>query len=376
MNKEKSFFSISFKLIPVDQELDFDLYVNASKLKNVQKYIKVFPKAELFQVEDLESFKEKYLGLYVSEDQRENYFFQLARKSNIPQEEILNLVKKESIKVLSSLYGDKYITAEKLSDYIHQCQKAVEEMVFLLEGKSLDDLGKLIAGLSSHDFYTYDHSINVSMYCIQIYKVLQPKASKVELVNIGLGGLLHDLGKLKIDTAILNKPAGLNDQEFAEIKKHPDFGIKLLQEDQLKVSKDINLEVIMRIVAEHHENWDGKGYPKGLKEKESHPMARVCAIADFFDAVTTKRSYADVMTFSQALEVMGKNSGSKLDPKLFKLFAASLNVNNKVDKNKSLSMDTTFDPSIPYAKFPLKESVREIQEEFGKVISEDFSEKK
>jgi HD-GYP domain-containing protein (c-di-GMP phosphodiesterase class II) len=226
-------------------------------------------------------------------------------------------------------------------------------------------------------FYTYDHSINVSMYCISILKGIKPEASRKELMHAGLGGLLHDLGKVKIPTNILNSPEGLSDEQYAVIKQHPTYGIDLLRSGDVEVAEDIDLEVIARIVHEHHENWDGTGYPQKLKERTSHFLARLCAIADFFDAVTTKRSYSDVMPVGKAMAIMENTSGKKLDPVLFKAFSKHVEF-SKIKSTKELKMGERFDPSIPFSEFPLEEVDIFEKEGFGgiKVIDETTKKKK
>jgi len=195
-------------------------------------------------------------------------------------------------------------------------------------------------------------------------RAVKPNAPRNELLHAGLGGLLHDLGKIKIPTRILNKPEGLTEDEYQVIKQHPDYGLNLLKIDGLDVEGDIDLEIISRIVHEHHENWDGTGYPQKLKEKEIHVLARVCCVADFFDAITTKRSYSDIVTVDQGLQIMRKTSGKKIDPKIFKAFEDHIST-GKIKTTTELKMADSFDPSIPYEKFPLEKE--EVKDDFGKI---------
>jgi HD-GYP domain-containing protein (c-di-GMP phosphodiesterase class II) len=217
------------------------------------------------------------------------------------------------------------------------------------------------------------------MYCITIYRAVNPKASRRELVHAGLGGLLHDLGKIKIPTHILNNPGGLSDDEYRQIKQHPDFGIDLLLNGHCEVSEDIELPIIARVIHEHHENIDGTGYPRKLKGKEQiHLLARICTIADFFDAITTKRSYSDVLPVSDAMNTMRKFRGTKLDPEIYDIFDNHVHY-VRAENARDLKLADYFDPTLPYEKLPLEE-VKKFEKEMGfgkiKVVDTDKPKKK
>lgn len=374
---DKSFFSVSYDLIVKDQVAPFNLYVNASTHKNKQKFIKIFPEGEDLTTDDLERLKSKYLQLYVSEDQRNLYMKSLVQSAAINDIETSEFIKDSAIKYLHNVFDpEKEFSTEVLVETIQGCKDAVESMIDVLDDYSIDGLRGLIGELSSHDFYTYDHSINVSMYCITILKILKPNATKTELIHGGLGGLLHDLGKIKIPTEILNSPGGLSDEEYQVVKTHPDLGLNLLMDNEDLDFDDLDLATIARVIHEHHEGWDGKGYPAGKKEKEIHMLARVCAIADFFDAITTKRSYSEVVTVSQGISIMEKTSGKKIDPKIFKAFSAHIVESNTLT-TKDLKMHDSFDPTIPYSVLPLEEIEEMFSgDDFGKIKVIEAKDKK
>ncbi len=369
---QRSFFSVGYDLILKDTNMPYDLFVNSSAVKNKQKFIKIFPEGEFLSDGDLSELKQKYFQLYVAEDQRKEYMKSLVKSDAVSDVEATTFIKDSAIQYLHNIFDDKKeFSTELLSETIEECRGAVESMIDVLDDYNIDSLKGLIGDLSGHDFYTYDHSINVSMYCITILRALKPNASRLELTHVGLGGLLHDLGKVKIPTNILNSPGGLTDEEYGIIKKHPDYGIDLLKSGECEVGEDLDLNIIGRIVHEHHENWDGNGYPNKLKEKEIHLFARICTIADFFDAITTKRTYSEVLPISQAIDVMSKFSGIKLDPKLFNAFAAHVS-HTKIKSTKELKLADSFDPTLPYAKIPLEEIQEMFEEEdFGKIKSTD-----
>ncbi|MDH5414709.1 MAG: HD domain-containing protein, partial [Flavobacteriaceae bacterium] len=329
---------------------------------------RIFPKGEELTQEDLETFRKKYIQLYVPEDQRSLYMKSLVKSDDVSDEEAVTFIKDSAIQYLHNIFDPKKeFSTELLYETISGCKDAVENMIDVLDDYNIDGLRKLIGSLSGHDFYTYDHSINVAMYCITIIRVIKPDATRTELLHGGLGGLLHDLGKIKIPTEILNKPDGLSDEQYEIIKTHPDLGLNLLLDNEEMDVDDLDLTTIGRVISEHHENWDGTGYPNKIKEKEIHLLARICAIADFFDAITTKRSYSEVVAIKQAIDIMQRTAGKKLDTKLFKAFAAHVGYAN-VKTTRQLKMADSFDPSIPYAVLPLEE-VKEMfgSEDFGKI---------
>lgn len=374
--QERSFFSVSYDLICIGVPMPYDLFVNSSATE-IQKFVKIFPANDTLMEDDLKEFRTKYHQLYVAEDQRDIYMKSLVMSDDIDDVQTTNFIKDSAIKYLQNIFDDeKEFSTELLSETIGECREAVEGMIDVLDDYNIDSLKGLIGNLSGHDFYTYDHSINVSMYCITILRTLKPDATRGELLHAGLGGLLHDLGKIKVPTAILNSPKGLTDEEYEVIKQHPTYGIDLLKNGECDVADDLDLNILARIVHEHHENWGGGGYPQGIREKEIHLLARICTIADFFDAITTKRSYSDVLTISKAIEVMEKTAGKKLDPKLFKVFAAHVQY-SKLDSEVKLQMADSFDPSIPYENLPLEE-VKQMfdDEDFGKIRFADITGRK
>ncbi len=368
MDMKPSYFSIRYDLIQTGQPLLFDLFVNSSVVKGKEKFIRIFLSGGSLAKEELEEFHRKYIQLYIPEDQRRIYLKSLV-KSGVDDVVKTNVIKDTAIEYLNNIFGkDKEFSTELLAKNIDACRDVVESMVDTLDKHNIDSLRNLIGNLSFHDFYTYDHSINVSMYCISIYKAINPKATRKELMHAGLGGLLHDLGKIKIPTHILNNPGGLSDSDYLEIKKHPDFGLDLLLNGHCEVNSDIDLKIIARVVHEHHENIDGTGYPAKLKGKDQiHLLARVCTIADFFDAITTKRSYNDVLSVPDAMNTMKKFRNTKLDPDIFDIFDQHVRY-VRADFTRDLRLSDKFDPTIPYAKLPIEEIKKfEKEMDFGKI---------
>lgn len=368
MDTKPSFFSVRYDLIQTDQPLLYDLFINSSVVKGKEKFIRIFANGGSLSKSEIEEYHRKYFQLYIPEEHRKIYLRSLVH-SNADDIQKTSVIKDTALEYLHNIFGkDKEFSTELLSKNIENCREVVENMVDVLDQHNIDSLRNLIGNLSFHDFYTYDHSINVSMYCIQIYRAVNPKASRKELIHAGLGGLLHDLGKIKIPTHILNNPGGLSNDDYQVIKQHPDFGLELLLGGHCEVNKDIDVRIIARVVHEHHENYDGTGYPKKLKGKEEiHLLARVCTIADFFDAITTKRSYNEVLNIPDAMNTMRKFRGIKLDPTIFDIFDQHVRY-VRAESTKDLRLADSFDPTLPYAVLPLEEIKKfEKEMDFGKI---------
>lgn len=378
MDSKPSYFSVRHDLIQTELPLSFDLFVNSSVVKGKEKFVRIFPAGNVLLKDDLDEFHRKYIQLYIPEEQRRIYLKSLV-KSQVDDVKKTTVIKDAALQYLHNIFDkDKEeFSTELLSQNIENCREVVEGMVDVLDHHNIDSLRSLIGNLSFHDFYTYDHSINVSMYCISIYKAINPKATRRELMHAGLGGLLHDLGKIKIPTHILNNPGGLSNEEYQVIKQHPDYGLDLLLNGECEVNPDIDLKIIARVVHEHHENFDGTGYPKKLKGKdEIHLLARVCTIADFFDAITTKRSYNEVLSLQDAMNTMRRFRGIKLDPDIFDIFDHQVKY-VRAESAKDMRLSDSFDPTLPYAKLPLEE-IRKFEKEmdFGKIKIVDPAMKK
>jgi HD-GYP domain-containing protein (c-di-GMP phosphodiesterase class II) len=380
-NLNKSFFSVGFEFVLVNKPLPYDLFINSSAIVEKEKFVRIFPNGGVLSKEDLHGFKKKYHQLYILEEQRDSYLRSLVQCETVDDIAKSEVIKDSAIVYLSKIFDEgKEFTTEYLGEAISGCRDSVESMIDVIKDYDVKKVQELIGNLSFHDFYTYDHSINVSMYNIILFQALKPKASREEIVMAGLGGLLHDLGKIKIPTTIINNPGKLSDEEFAEIKMHPDYGKTLLAEGNYEMV-GVNFEVISRIIHEHHENFNGTGYPSKMHGEKIHVLARITAIADFFDALTTKRSYHEVLSVEDALEVMGKTVGKKIDPHLFDLFVK--NVSNIVLKGKVKEvLPDDFDPCQPHAALPFQKAPVNYKDqnifkgtkkkEFGK-IKGDFS---
>lgn len=159
------------------------------------------------------------------------------------------------------------------------------------------------------------HSERVSKYCGELGKALKlPKHKINELIALGL---LHDIGKISVRDSVLNKPGSLNEEEWKEIKKHPETGYRVL-------SKAPGMQEASKYILAHHERWDGKGYPNGIGTYNIPLQARLIAIADAFDAMRSKRPYRDPLPLDIAVAEIKKGAGSQFDPELAKVFVVEV----------------------------------------------------
>ena len=166
--------------------------------------------------------------------------------------------------------------------------------------------------LSSYDNYTYTHSVNVDILSVILGVAYGLRDD--ELRKLSQAALLHDIGKTCVPIEILNKPGKLTEEEFTEVKKHPQYGYNMLK-DNYDVSS-----VTRNAILSHHENEDGSGYPRKLTSENIHLFAKIIHIADVYDALTTKRVYKDAMNPADALEYLMGNAERMFDKELVTLF--------------------------------------------------------
>jgi len=218
--------------------------------------------------------------------------------------------------------------------YVHELKeivkfKAIDDIkllyittkpVFHYLSKNVNDLMRLSKKSQEKDMYTHNHGDRVGRYSIEIANKLKLSDDMVE--RIAYASLFHDIGKVNVPDAILKKSSTLTKEEFDEIKKHPGYGAKLVENTYFK---DLS-----KVIREHHEKVDGTGYPSGLKGDEICLEARIIAIADSYDAMTSDRPYRKGMTPSQALSEIKKDAGSHYDSELVELFAEILYKNEGI----------------------------------------------
>jgi HD-GYP domain-containing protein (c-di-GMP phosphodiesterase class II) len=191
--------------------------------------------------------------------------------------------------------------------YVTVAEKLGRELTSLLA--SNDVLPRDLFRLARHDFNTFTHVTNVASYGVILSERLG-LCSESELEQIAKAAILHDLGKRFIPASILTKPAKLDPEERAIIETHPQRGY-----EELCDRPDMSFDQLM-IVYQHHERYDGKGYPVGSQGEEIHPWARMLAVVDVFDAMTGTRPYRRPATAQEAMDYISKNAGTHFDAEM------------------------------------------------------------
>ena len=175
-----------------------------------------------------------------------------------------------------------------------------------------------LARLKTADDYTYMHSVAVCALMVALSKQLGLNEQQTR--SAGIAGLLHDLGKALMPMDVLNKPGKLTDEEFAIIKKHPEEGHKLL------LSSTGADEIALDVVLHHHEKTDGSGYPKGLKGAEISLFAKMGAVCDVYDAITSNRPYKAGWDPAESLRKMAEWANGHFEQSVFQAFVKSLGI--------------------------------------------------
>lgn len=165
--------------------------------------------------------------------------------------------------------------------------------------------------LEAKDPYTYGHSYRVTHYALAIARHMDLSIEQLE--SLELGGLLHDIGKVGIPETVLNKPGALTEAEYELVKAHPNRGFAMLW-------RLPGLESALQVVRHHHERYDGRGYPDGLAGEEIPLLARILAVADAYDAMTSKRPYRPALDHAQAIQEIERHAGTQFDPRIAALF--------------------------------------------------------
>lgn len=174
----------------------------------------------------------------------------------------------------------------------------------------------MLSNVMNYDSYVYQHSLSVTVYAIALGK--KKGLNMKQLKELGLGAMLHDVGKMAIPIEVLNKKQKLSDEEFDTIKQHAELGF-----DMLRKSKTLPL-LAAHCAYQHHERLDGSGYPRKIGEKDIHLYGQILAVADVFDAVTSHRVYRKAMLPHEGLELLHAGAGKLFNRELVELFAKTV----------------------------------------------------
>lgn len=218
--------------------------------------------------------------------------------------------------VARALQHHELITAKRryenhLEELVDQRTAELDRALDSLENAYRSTLRALTAALETRDAETHGHSERVVTFSLRLGR--EYGLNSAEMKALEFGSLLHDIGKIGVPDAILRKPAKLTDEEWVRMREHPMHGQQILRGIKF-------LEGAAKVVAQHHEKWDGSGYPLGLKTEDIDICARIFSVADAFDAITSDRVYRQGRPYEAAAEELNEWSGRQFDPKVVEAF--------------------------------------------------------
>jgi response regulator RpfG family c-di-GMP phosphodiesterase len=239
-----------------------------------------------------------------------------------------------AVEAIRSQVDDYLVKPFEMAQLSHAVARALEHRALILENKAyraqletrvrgqarqierlfLDGLSALAAAIEARDRYTSGHLDRVTRYSLSTGAELG--LDDQQMWNVWLGSLFHDVGKLAIPDAILNKPGPLTLTEYEQMKKHPELGVKIVERISFLIPS-------ARGILHHQERWDGSGYPEGLKGEEICVEGRILAVADAFDAMITDRPYRAARTEEEAVEELIRCAGSQFDPGVIGAFLSA-----------------------------------------------------
>jgi putative nucleotidyltransferase with HDIG domain len=198
-----------------------------------------------------------------------------------------------------------------LEELVEQRTAELDRALNSLEGAYRSTLKALTAALETRDSETHGHSERVVSYSLRLGR--EYGLSSEDMKSLEFGSLLHDIGKIGVPDSILRKPAKLTEEEWVRMREHPLHGQQILRGIEF-------LQGAARVVAQHHEQWDGSGYPVGLRAEEIDVCARIFAVADAFDAITSDRVYRRGKSYEAASQELDDWAGRQFDPKVVEVF--------------------------------------------------------
>ncbi|MDL4839943.1 HD-GYP domain-containing protein [Aquibacillus rhizosphaerae] len=237
-------------------------------------------------------------------------------KPPIPEE-----LRIEAIQMVKTSFADIQKQGTNKNPYLFEkTSNRMADMVssIVSEVKNQDEVISILSDILISDDYIFNHSINVTIYALALATELKLPAKKIE--QIGLGSMLHDVGKVFIPEPILNKRNRLTNHEFDIIKTHSEEGFNFLRK-----SSAVPL-LVAHCAYQHHERLDGSGYPRGLIGNEIHTFGKLLAVSDVFDAVTSNRVYRDAMLPHEGLEILYSGADSLFDREMVEAFRKTIAV--------------------------------------------------
>jgi HD-GYP domain-containing protein (c-di-GMP phosphodiesterase class II) len=310
---EQQFRPINLKYLKGDFTESFNIYYKTEAF-GTTRYV-LFVSADPAHQDKARKLIEEKEGteeFFIREDDLNKYFSQatsslrdMISDPNVSLEEKTTKIYDVSKEIMKDFF--EFNASPKV---LKSSEQVVEIMDDCLSDANADF--HAIFEVTSNDYYTYTHSVNVGLYCLA-YGVKTGMGSD-DIRNLGLAGMLHDVGKSRIDTEIINKNGKLTDKEFQLIKTHSSKGGEMLAAMKCYPS------CVIDVANQHHEKYDGNGYPDGLVGDDIAHFARICKVTDVYDALTTRRSYKKSLSPFDALVIMKKEMSQEFDNEILGKF--------------------------------------------------------
>ncbi|NLS91386.1 MAG: HD domain-containing protein [Planctomycetaceae bacterium] len=305
-NECSGFLPIGVDTITVSTELPFNLYLRVNPAAPPVLYRERHLAMESSDFDRLSEQDITTLYIQVADHvaYRDYLIETVLHNRDVPGPRRFHVLKIANRAVFRSAFGDR--NPEKLVNFAAQYGDELADIV------CDEDLavGELL-GLMEHDYYTYTHATNVSVLSVLIARELGMGVCD-GIVPLGSGAVIHDIGKRQIAPALLNQQQPLSEEQRETIQQHPKFGFM-----ELSGRRDLLWGQLM-MVYQHHERWDGRGYPVGFVGEEIHPWARICAVADVYDAMISSRPYRRGLPANQVWEVLEGGSKQEFDREFVK----------------------------------------------------------
>lgn len=307
------FHPIDIKILDKNADLAFNIF---SKVQGSDEdsYVLYASKEARYRdkVRELLQSSELMEELFIHEEDLMVYF---EHATNSLRDYVINsdaspAKKMEKVYDLSRDVTHQFFEANSSPEVLRGSGQVVDLMEKCLSDNKLGFHG--LSKIMEKDYYTYTHSINVGLYCMSFALKIGMPADEVH--ELGLGGMLHDVGKSKLPQEIINKKGALTEEEFQVIKNHTESGMEVIR------GLGCYGEKVIQMVGQHHEKYDGEGYHQGLAGEDISLFARICKLTDVYDALTTRRSYKKPLKTIEALTIMKTKMGHEFDPKLLNSF--------------------------------------------------------
>lgn len=295
----ESYFRIRISTIRPFEKLPFGIYLQLDG-----KIVIYVNQGEMLSEEKIHLLHTKDSGdsFLVSSTQKQeyrDYIKNCMSSDRITNDEKATILRESSIAILEDLFE-----SPDVAKALTEAKPIITELLTFMDNAP-ESISNLIS-LTSHDFYTYNHSFDVSIYSLGLGQALG--FDKKHLEELGVSSLFHDIGKRNVPLEILCKRGPLDEDEWVQMRLHPTYGLNILNQYP-------NISDAAKAACyEHHESWSGGGYPQDISGHEIHPYGRIVALTDTYDAMTTQRSYNTPLRPTDALNMMKNKISGRFDP--------------------------------------------------------------